>query len=300
MMGGSADLAPSNLTLTEGFVDFQKNQYHGRNIRFGVREHAMASFVNGLSAYGSFLPYCATFLNFLGYLQGAIILSDLSNVKCFYIMTHDSIGLGEDGPTHQPIEKLTTLRAMPNTFLFRPADGTETVGCYISALEETSTPSVFALSRQNLPQLPGSSVDGVSKGAYTILDCDGTPDVILVASGSEVSLCVETAQNELKDKKVRVVSTPCWELFDKQSKEYGLSVFPDGVPVLSVETASTLGWDKFAHASIGMTTAGASAPASDLFVKFGFTTSNVAEKANRLIDFYASNPPRSQINRIVF
>lgn len=300
MIGGSADLAPSNLTLVDGFVDFQKNQYHGRNIRFGVREHGMASFVNGISAYGCFLPYCATFLNFLGYLQGAIILSDLSNVKCIYIMTHDSIGLGEDGPTHQPIEKITTLRAMPNTLLFRPADGTETVGSYICALEQSSAPCVFALSRQNLPPLPGSSHDGVSKGAYTILDCDGKPDLILVSTGSEVSICVQTAENELKDKNVRVVSAPCWELFDKQSKEYALSVFPDGVPVLSVEAASTLGWEKFAHASIGMKTAGNSAPASDLYKKFGFTTSNIASKANELVDFYASNPPRSPVNRISF
>lgn len=300
MIGGSADLAPSNLTLVGDFVDFQKGQYQGRNLRFGVREHGMAAFVNGISAYGSFLPYCATFMNFLSYLQGAITLSDLSGVKCIYIMTHDSIGLGEDGPTHQPIEKLATIRGMPNTFLFRPADGNEVAGSYICALEQEASPSVLALSRQGLPQLAGSSRDGVAKGAYTVLDCEGTPDVILAASGSEVSLCVATAEGELKGKKVRVVSVPCFELFDKQSREYALSVFPDGVPVLSVEASTPLGWQKFAHASIGMTTAGASAPAKDLFQKFGFTTSNVAEKANRLMEFYEGNPPRSPVNTICF
>jgi len=299
MIGGSADLAPSNLTLTKDFVDFQKGQYQGRNIRFGVREHAMASFINGISAYGGFLPYCATFLNFLSYLQGAITLSDLSRVKCIYIMTHDSIGLGEDGPTHQPIEKLATVRGMPNCNLFRPADGNETVGSYICALDLLDTPSVMALSRQNLPQLAGSSPDAVSKGAYVVLDCEGTPDVILAASGSEVPLCIDTANGPLKDKKVRVVSMPCWELFDIQSKEYALSVFPDNVPVLGVETSTPLGWDKYAHATHCMTTAGASAKGGDLLKHFGFTTDNIAAKATKLIDFYSGNV-RSRLNRVEF
>lgn len=296
MIGGSADLAPSNLTLCGEFTDFQKGQYHGRNFRFGVREHAMAAFVNGIYAYGAFLPYCATFMNFLSYLQGAITLSDLSNVKCIYIMTHDSIGLGEDGPTHQPIEKLATVRGMPNTLLFRPADGNETAGSYICALEQSSSPCVLALSRQGLPQLENSSREGVSKGAYIIHDSDSTPDIIFIATGSEVSLCISTAKE--MDKNVRVVSIPCWKLFDKQSKEYALSVLPDGIPVLSVEASTTLGWSKYSHASIGMKTAGASGKGGDLYKHFGFTTSNIAEKANKLMEFYSGNPPRSPINTL--
>jgi len=300
MMGGSADLTPSNLTATKNFKDFQKGSEEGRYIRFGVREHGMAAFTNGLYAYGSYVPFCATFLNFLSYCQGAATLSDLSEVRCLYIMTHDSIGLGEDGPTHQPIEKLATLRGMPNTLCFRPADGNETAGSYVCALEAEKSPSFLALSRQGLPQLAGSSREAVARGAYTVLDCEGTPEVILASTGAEVSLCIDAAQNELKEKKVRVVSMPCWELFDKQSQEYALSVFPDGVPVLGVEAASPLGWSKYAHATIAMTTAGASGKGEDLMKHFGFTTSNVAEKVNKLIEFYAGNPPRSQLNQIRF
>lgn len=299
MIGGSADLAPSNLTLVGDFVDFQKGSYHGRNFRFGVREHAMAAFTNGIAAYGSFVPYCATFMNFLSYLHGAITLSALSGVKCIYIMTHDSIGLGEDGPTHQPIEKLASLRGLPNCMLFRPADGNETVGSYICAISANNTPSVMAFSRQGLPHLAGSNRDSVAKGAYTILDCEGIPDVILAATGSEVSLCVNTAQGPLKEKKVRVVSMPCWELFEKQSKDYAMSLFPDNVPVLGVEASTTLGWDRYAHACIGMTTHGASGKGGDLMKKFGFTVENVAEKASKLIDFYNGNV-RSRVNRVEF
>ena len=299
LMGGSADLAPSNLTLTKDFKDFQKESYEGRNIRFGVREHGMAGFVNGMYAYGGFIPYCATFLNFISYCQGSMTLSDLAGVKCLYIMTHDSIGLGEDGPTHQPIEKLATVRGMPNTLLFRPADGNETAGSYLCALDQDSSPVVFALSRQNLPQLAGSSVEAVAKGAYAVVDCEGTPDLILAATGSEVALCVDAAK-ELQGKKVRVVSMPCWELFDKQPREYALSLFPDGVPILSVETSTPLGWSKYSHACIGMSTAGASGKAEDLLEHFGFTPTKVAAKAQQLIDFYAGQPPRSPLNCIQF
>ena len=183
---------------------------------------------------------------------------------------------------------------------FRPADGNETAGSYICALEADNSPSFFALSRQGLPQLAGSSREGVARGAYTVLDCEGTPDLILASTGAEVSLCVKAAQEELKDKKVRVVSMPCWELFDKQSQEYALSLFPDGVPALGVEASTPLGWSKYTHATVAMTTAGASGKGDDLMKKFGFTTSNVAEKATKLVEFYAGNPPRSQLNQIRF
>jgi len=299
LVGGSADLAPSNLTIVKGHVDFQKNQFHGRNLRFGVREHAMAAVVNGLSAYGGFIPYGATFLNFLGYCQGAVSLSALSRLHCFFIMTHDSIGLGEDGPTHQPIEKFTNVRAMPDILLFRPADGNETAGAYAQVLTQNSFPSVLSLSRQALPQLEGSSAEKVAFGGYVLQDVEGTPDLIFASTGSEVALCVK-AKELLDGKKVRVVSLPCWELFEKQSREYKLSVFPDGVPVLAVEAGSTLGWDKYSHAVLGIDQYGVSGKYQDVYKHFGLYPENIAEKAQKLIDFYAGNPPRSPVNVISF
>merc|ERR1712137_179168 len=292
LVGGSADLAPSNLTLV-GQQDFQHGNYQGRNIRFGVREHAMAAVVNGFACYGGFVPYGATFLNFLSYCQGAVTLSALANLKCFFIMTHDSIGLGEDGPTHQPIEKISTVRAMPNILLFRPADGNETSGSYGCMLDQSNRPSVFALSRQGLPQLEGSSPEKVAQGGYVLQDCEGTPDIIIVSTGSEVSICVE-ARNLLSDLKVRIVSMPCWELFDEQPSEYALSVFPDGVPVLSVEAASTFGWSRFAHASIGVDTAGMSGKFADVYKHFGLYPENIANKAKQVVEFYKNQPPQSR------
>lgn len=294
-------MAPSNLTLYDGFVDFQKGQYHGRNIRFGVREHAMAAIVNGLFAYGGFIPYAATFFNFLSYCQGAVTLSDLSSVHGIYIMTHDSIGLGEDGPTHQPIEKFATVRGMPNILLFRPADGNETSGSYAVALEDNRRPSVLALSRQDLPQLEGSSLEKVKQGGYVLQDPEGKADVILVATGSEVSIAVKSAELlASQGKKARVVSFPCTTLFDEQSKEYQLSVLPDGVPVLSIEAASTFGWSKYAHAHVGLTTAGASGKATELYKHFGITPEAISAKALKLMEFYAGSPPRSPVNVITW
>jgi len=299
LVGGSADLAPSNLTIVKGHVDFLKNQFHGRNLRFGVREHAMAAVVNGLAAFGGFIPYGATFLNFLGYCQGAVSLSALSNLQCFFVMTHDSIGLGEDGPTHQPIEKFANARAMPNILLFRPADGNETSGSYAQVLLEKTTPSVLSLSRQALPQLEGSSAEKVALGGYVLQDVEGTPDVIFASTGSEVSLCVQ-AKALLEGKKVRIVSLPCWELFEKQSREYKLSVFPDGVPVLGVEAGSTLGWSKYSHAVIGIDRYGSSGKYQDVYKHLGLYPENIAEKAKQLIEFYSGNPPRSPVNVLSF
>jgi len=294
LFGGSADLNPSCFTYLDADKDFQKDSYSQRNVRFGVREHAMASVCNGLEAHGGIIPFCSTFLNFIGYAYGATVLSALSHHQVLYVFTHDSIFLGEDGPTHQPIEKYVTVRATPNTHFFRPGDWHETVAAYVSAIRSRNTPTVMSLSRQNLPAtLPGTSVDGALRGGYVVVDVE-EPDVILVGTGSELSLCVKAAA-AVKGK-VRVVSLCCWELFDANSVEYRKSVFPDGVPVLSVEAGSTFGWDRYAHASVGVDTFGASAPIPALTKHFGFTVENVAEKAEKVIAFYKGKAPTSRLD----
>jgi len=205
--------------------DFQKHTPEGRNIRFGVREHGMAAVCNGLEAYGGFIAYGSTFLNFIGYAMGSVRLSAISHFGVLYIMTHDSIGLGEDGPTHQPINSLMMIRAMPNILLLRPADGNEVSGAYAVAIENRRRPSVICLSRQTVPNLKGTSIERVYKGAYVLSDSsNGKPQIILAATGSEVSLCFEAAAL-LKNVNVRVVSMPSWELFREQSADYQLSVF---------------------------------------------------------------------------
>ncbi|KAI8871850.1 transketolase [Ramicandelaber brevisporus] len=291
LIGGSADLTGSNLTRWKSAVDFQHpstklGDYAGRYIRFGVREHGMSAICNGLDAYGGIIPFGSTFLNFITYAWGAVRLSALAERGVIYIMTHDSIGLGEDGPTHQPIETLALLRATPNMLTLRPADGNEVSGAYIAALEHRRTPSVLALTRQNLPHLAGSSAEKVLLGGYTLVDA-GTPDVVLVGTGSEVHLCVDAAAKlAASGVKANVVSMPCTELFDKQSFEYRRSVFPTGVPVLSVECMSTETWHKYSHAQIGLDRFGASAPAPRIFKEFGFTAENIAAKADGLVKFY--------------
>jgi len=289
LIGGSADLNPSTLSYIKSSGDFQKGTHEGRNIRFGVREHGMASICNGIMGYGGLVSYGSTFLNFIGYAMGAVRLSALSHFGVIYVMTHDSIGLGEDGPTHQPIESLMAVRATPNILLLRPADGNETSGAYAVAIESHSRPSVLALSRQAIPNLKGSSIEGVFKGAYVLQDAEGgKPDVSIVGTGSEVSLAVEAAALLQKDHnlKVRVISMPSWELFREQSSEYQQSVFLEDVPVLAVEAASHVGWGEFSHASVAMHSFGHSGPAKDVFIKYGFTAKNVSEKALKLVDFY--------------
>jgi len=273
-------------------TDFQKGSFGGRNVRFGVREHGMAAICNGIAAYGGgSIPFCSTFLNFIGYAMGAVRLSALSQLGVIYIMTHDSIGLGEDGPTHQPIETLAMLRALPDLILIRPADGNETSGAYSVAVETRNHPTVLALTRQAVPNLKGSSIEAVYKGAYVLSDAgDSKPQVILTGSGSEVHLAVAAAEKlTAQGVKVRVVSFPSFELFARQSEEYRLSVFPDGVPVLAVEAAAAFGWREYAHAAVAMTTFGASAPAKDVFNRFGFTADNVATRARELLDFYTKH-----------
>jgi transketolase len=304
LLGGSADLTGSNLTRVKNHVDFQPpstglGTYAGKYIRYGVREHAMGAIMNGLAAYGTITPYGGTFLNFVTYGAGAVRLSALSRVRVLWIATHDSIGLGEDGPTHQPIETLPYLRALPNLMVWRPADGNETSAAYYVALTSKHTPSVLALSRQNLPQLEGSVQEKAVKGAYVLKEVEGA-DITLVSTGSEVSICVDAAAYlaEKHNIKARVVSVPCFEVFDHQTKEYRLSVLPDGIPSLSVEAMSTMGWERYTHEQFGLNRFGASGPWKDVYKKFEFTPEGVAKRAVATVDFWKDVPNiRSPINR---
>ncbi|KAK7423131.1 Transketolase [Neonectria punicea] len=300
LLGGSADLTGSNLTRWKAAVDFQPENtglgdYSGRYIRYGVREHAMGAIMNGLSAYGTILPYSGTFLNFVSYAAGAVRLSALSQIRNIWVATHDSIGLGEDGPTHQPIETLAHFRALPNCMVWRPADGNETSGAYYIALTSKHTPSIIALSRQNLPQLEGSTIEKAAKGGYVLHEVEGA-DITLVSTGSEVSIAVDAAKllDEKHNIKVRIVSMPCCEVFDQQSKEYRLSVLPDGIPSLSIEVMTTLGWERYTHEQFGLNRFGASGPYKD---KFEFTAEGIAKRALATIEFWKGIPVRSALNR---
>jgi transketolase len=291
LIGGSADLTHSNYTLLKGFGDFQKGQYANRNLRFGVREHGMGSICNGIALHSSgLIPYCATFLVFADYMRAAIRLSALSQAGVIYVMTHDSVALGEDGPTHQPVETIASLRAIPNLLVIRPADGNETSGAYKVAIKAASEnrPTLMAFSRQNLPQLAGSTIDNVAKGAYILSDSDGTPDIILIGTGGELHLCVDAAQKlQAEGKKVRVVSMPCWELFDEQDEAYRESVLPKAVTKrLVVEAASSFGWCRYLGnegAMISIDRFGVSAPGNVALEKFGYTVDNVVAKAKALL-----------------
>ncbi|HBL13114.1 MAG TPA: transketolase [Cyanobacteria bacterium UBA11162] len=290
LVGGSADLTHSNLTFLKVSGSFQKGAYENRNLRFGVREHGMGSICNGIALHGGLMPYCATFLVFADYMRAAIRLSALSQAGVIYVMTHDSIGLGEDGPTHQPVETLASLRAIPNLLVIRPADGNETSGAYKVAVEAANQnrPTLMAFSRQALPQLEGSSIDAVTKGAYILSDSEGTPDIILIGTGSETPLCVEAAEKlRAEGKKVRVVSMPCWELFDEQDGAYRESVLPKAVTKrLAVEAASSFGWHRYLGSEGDMVSIerfGVSAPGPLAMEKFGYTVDNVVAKAKELL-----------------
>ncbi|KAF1994903.1 transketolase [Amniculicola lignicola CBS 123094] len=304
LLSGSADLTGSNNTRWKNAVDFQPpnlgiGDWSGRYFRYGVREHAMGAIMNGLCAYGTTIPAGGTFLNFVSYAAGAARLSSLSHQRVIYVATHDSIGLGEDGPTHQPIETLAHFRALPNMMVWRPADGNETSAAYYMALTCTGTPSILALTRQNLPQLEGSTLENGIKGGYVALEAEKA-DVTLVSTGSEVSLCLE-AVKELKEKNgltARVVSLPCFEVFDAQTIDYKLSVIPDGIPTMSVEVMTTMGWEKYSHEQFGLNRFGASGPYKEVYAKFEFTPKGVAERAVKTVEFYKDvKPLRSPLNR---
>jgi transketolase len=308
LLGGSADLNPSTNTALQGMGDFESPGLHpfdsqgsvggewgygGRNIHFGVREHAMGGILNGIAAHGGIIPFGATFLAFSDYLRPAIRLSSLMKLQIIYVFTHDSIAVGEDGPTHQPVEHLAALRAIPGLAVIRPCDANETSVAWRASLEMDARPTALILSRQPLPTLDRetfASADGLMRGAYVLADAEGDlPDLILIASGSEVPLAL-AVRKELMTKNVqaRVVSMPSWELFDEQSPEYRDSILPPHVTArLSIEAASTMGWGRYIGdkgISIGIDGFGASEPGAELLREYGFTVENVSSRALTLLN----------------
>ena len=288
LIGGSADLTHSNLTDIKGESGFQKGAEGNRYLHFGVREHAMGAILNGLAYHGSGLvPYGGTFCVFAGYMVGAMRLSALSELGVIYVLTHDSIGLGEDGPTHQPIETLASLRSIPNMLVIRPGDGNETSGAYKVAVANRHRPTVLFLSRQAMANQANSNADHVAKGGYILEDSNGTPDLILIGTGTELDLCVQAAaQLRAEGKNVRVVSMPCVDLFEEQDAAYRESVLPTACRKrLVVEASSSFGWHKytgFEGDTVSIDRFGASAPGPLLMEKFGFTVDNVVAKAKAL------------------
>jgi transketolase len=287
MIGGAADLVESTKTEFKGGGLFSAT-HAGRNIPFGIREHAMGSIVNGISLHNGMLkPYGSTFLIFSDYMRPAVRLSALSKLQSLWVWTHDSVGLGEDGPTHQPVEHYAALRAIPFLWFMRPADATETVGAWKAALEREDGPVAFALTRQKVPTLEGTSHDGVSRGAYVVWESDdanGLPDLIFIATGSEVHVAVDDAkQLDEQGTHARVVSMPCWELFAAQPSEYRDEVLlPDVKARLSVEAGVALGWKQWVGDdgdSISIEHFGASAPGNTVLEKFGYTVDNVVARA---------------------
>lgn len=305
IIGGSADLNPSTSTALKGMGDFQPTEfagpatqgavggdwgYAGRNIAFGVREHAMGAAVNGMAAHGGLLPFSATFLVFSDYMRPSIRLGALSRLKCFYVFTHDSVGVGEDGPTHEPIEQLASLRAIPGLNVMRPADATETAECWAIAMQHDG-PSLFALTRQNVPHLDRSKVRNpdLSKGAYILSEPEGgSPEVILIGTGSEVSLCMKAEKKlEAYGVRARVVSMPGWNLFEGQPESYRETVLPKNIKKrVTVEAAASFGWQRWAGDEgiiIGVDHYGASAPGDEIMKHFGFTAEHVTSAALRLL-----------------
>jgi transketolase len=284
LVGGSADLDPSTKTYLKNCGDFEPGNYGGRNIHYGVREHTMAACTNGIALHGGLLPFAATFFNFVDYLKPALRLGCLTGIHSIYVFTHDSVFLGEDGPTHEPIEQLATLRATPNCFVVRPADALETLEAWKLAVARKGSPWVLVLTRQKVPFL-GARDAAVSRGAYVLSEAaGGNPDLVLIATGSEVSLAVDAGKIlDGKGVRVRVVSMPCWELFDAQPQAYKDEVLPPSITArMSIEAGATLGWAKYVGDrgfAFGIDHFGASAPAADIARAFGFTPENVANVA---------------------
>ena len=291
LMGGSADLAPSNNTIIKSSHDFQKDAYTGRNIRFGVREHAMGAILSGMALHKGVRPYGGTFLVFADYMRPSIRLAALMELPVIYVFTHDSIAVGEDGPTHQPVEHLASLRSIPGLTVIRPADAYETQAAWQQAILEKDGPVALLLSRQKLPVMQatkGAALNGVGKGAYILADADGKPDLILIASGSEVNVCLE-AMSKLAEKDVaaRVVSMPSWNLFEAAPQNYKDSVLPPDVTArVAVEAGISMGWERYVgngNPIISIDRFGASAPGSTVMEKFGFTVDNVVTKALEIV-----------------
>ena len=288
-IGGSADLAGSTKTYINSSTSINSSDYSGVNMHYGVREHAMGGISNGLALSG-FIPFAGTFLIFSDYMRNSIRLSALSELQVLYILTHDSIGLGEDGPTHQPISQLMSLRLIPNLLVFRPADYFETIKCFEESLKNTNKPSVFALTRQGVPTLTNNATSESNKGGYVLSgNLEETQDIILIGTGSEVQLCIE-AQKELNKINItsRVVSMPCWELFEMQSDEYKNKVLPAGMKKrVSVEAGATLGWQKYIGdngISIGIDEFGSSAPGNIVLEKKGFSVENILSACKKILE----------------
>lgn len=288
LVGGSADLGPSNLTFVKGAGSIRKGDFNGRNLHFGVREHGMAAFMNGMALHGGLIPYGGTFLVFADYMRPAVRLAALMGTHVVYVFTHDSLGVGEDGPTHQPVEQLASLRAIPGLIVIRPADATETAEAWKVALERPG-PVALALSRQNLPVLDREALaaaSGLRKGAYVLAGVPAEAAVVLIATGSEVALAL-SARDALASEGVlaAVVSMPSWELFDEQDQTYRHGVLPAGVPRLSIEAGSTMGWARFTGdggAALGWDSFGMSAPGEAALAEAGFTVENVVARAKSL------------------
>jgi transketolase len=291
LFGGAADLSESNLTDIKGEANFSADEA-GRNLRFGVREHAMGGAANGIALHGGFIPYVATFLTFSDYMRGSVRLAALTGLHVIYVWTHDSVGLGEDGPTHQPVEHYAALRAIPNLWFVRPGDANETAAAWTIAMERTDGPTGLALTRQKLPTLPGTdrlARDGVARGGYVLREANGgSPQLILIGTGSELQLAFHAAEAvEADGIPTRVVSLPCWERFDAQDQAYRDSVLPPDVRKrVSVEVGVPLGWERWVGdegAIIGLDHFGASAPAGTIFEHLGFTTDRVADVARKVV-----------------
>ena len=285
LVGGSADLTPSNNTKFDEAGDFQKDNPGGRYLRFGVREHAMGAALNGLTLFGGLIAYGGTFLIFSDYMKPAIRIAAISRIPTIFVFTHDSVGLGEDGPTHQPIEHLMALRAVPNLNVIRPADANEVAQAWKVAITQKDTPTALALTRQNVPTLEGTDRGMLSKGAYVLKDFGENLQLILIATGSEVSLIYGAAEKlSAEGIAVRVVSFPSWELFEKQDEAYRESVLPKNVTRrLAVEAGATLGWERYASSVLGIDHYGASAPYKVIFEEYGFTAERIAARAKELI-----------------
>lgn len=288
LLGGSADLTESNLTDFKELPSFSPANRKGRNLHYGVREHGMGAVMNGMAMYGGIIPFGGTFLVFSDYMRPAIRLAAMQNLQVIYVFTHDSIGLGEDGPTHQPVEHIQSLRMIPGLTVIRPADSHETVYAWKAALENTTGPTALVLSRQGLPVIKEKAqpAENLAKGAYVVRDCEGTPDVILIGTGSELELAVKAGEKLTEaGKMTRVVSFPSWELFELQSEEYKQSIFPDEVKNrVSVEAGTGFGWERYTGnrgKQISLDHFGASAPAGILYDKFGITVEKITEAANK-------------------
>jgi transketolase len=291
MIGGSADLAPSNNTFVKSMGEFQSKSYGNRYIRYGVREHAMGAIMNGMAVADGIIPYGGTFFVFSDYMRPAIRLACIMGIRPIYVFTHDSIGVGEDGPTHEPVEQLAALRCIPNMVSLRPSDANETVAAWKFAIEHKSGPVALLLTRQKLPTIDRTkfpSADNLVKGAYVLIENSPAPDLILIGTGSEVQLALGAYEQLVKEGvKARVVSMPSWELFERQSKEYRDSVLPPNVKKrIAVEAGVSMGWDKYIGDNgriIGMHSFGASAPVDAIFKHFGFTVENVVKTAREIL-----------------